>query len=186
MIRPLAILACVVLPLAVEAQLPAAGFGLWTTTSGKQGEAPAHGVRLHGALGLSFARFDADIEAALSQANFRRTFAAGLSRVNENSIEVAPLVHLRRGSVAWWPYAGPIFSVGIGCGTEGDNDPNGRVPCGTGSQGSVRLGLAAGVTVARPLGTLAFTTDLRAQANTIASTRGSGPVLLIAIGLRAR
>jgi hypothetical protein len=189
MIRPLSILALVALPLALPAQLPAAGVGWWTTTGGRSGEAAAHGVRLHGALGVTIRQLDTDLEAAFSQAIFSRSFPAGRSRVNENSLEFVPLVHLRRGVVPWWPYAGPVVSVGIGCGTSGENDPSGVVACsttGSNSRGSLRLGLAAGVGFARQAGAFALTTELRAQANTIASARGSGPVLLIALGARAR
>lgn len=188
MIRPLSIMAFVALPFALPAQALSGGVGWWTTTGGRQGEAAAHGVRLHGALGVTVAKLDIDLEAAFSQAIFTRSFAAGDSRVNENSLEFVPLVHLRRGTVPWWPYAGPVVSVGIGCGTAGDNDPNGRVACDTGSrsEGSLRLGVAGGVAFARPAGAFSLTADLRAQTNTIAAVRGSGPVLLVALGVRSR
>jgi len=188
----LALVACWMLlavsPAALAAQTYSAGLGYWTTTGGSDGEAAAHGYRVHGALGVTLAGRATDLEGAFSQAAFNRSFSAGLSRVNENSIEIVPLVHLRPGIPAWWPYAGPIASVGIGCGTSGENDSNGKVACDTNSQteGSVRLGVAAGVVFTKPAGTFNLAADLRLQANTISSSRGSGPVLLIAVGLRAR
>ncbi len=173
-------------PASLAAQSLSAGLGYWTTTGGNNGEAAAHGYRVHGAVGVTLAGRPMDLEGAFSQAVFRRSFSSGISRVNENSIEIAPLFHLRTGTPTWWPYVGPVTSVGIGCGTAGDNDPNGKVACDTDSrsEGSVRLGVAAGVVFTRPAGNLSLTADLRLQANTIASTRGSGPVLLIAFGLR--
>jgi len=188
-IKPFAFLALTALPLALGAQSLSAGIGYWTTTGGRQGEAAAHGLRAQGALAVTLAGVQTDLEAAFSQAIFSRIFAAGASRVNENSLEFVPLAHLRRGNDKWWPYAGPVLSVSIGCGTAGTNDPNGLVACndtGARSQGSVRLGLAAGVAVKRPVGSHAITAEFRAQANTIASARGSGPVLLIAVGIRDR
>jgi hypothetical protein len=188
----LAFVACSTLhavsPATLAAQSFSAGLGYWTTTGGSDGEAAAHGYRMHGAFGVTLAGRATDLEGAFSQAAFNRSFSAGLSRVNENSIEIAPLVHLRPGTPSWWPYAGPVASVGIGCGTSGENDPNGKVACDTDSrsEGSVRLGIAAGVVFTRPAGTFDFAADIRLQANTIASTRGTGPVLLIAVGLRAR
>ena len=174
-------------PAPLAAQSLSAGLGYWTTTGGNNGEAAAYGYRVHGALGVTLAGRPMDLEGAFSQAVFRRTFTgSSITRVNENSLEIAPLFHLRPGTPLWWPYAGPVASVGIGCGTAGDNDPNGRVACDTDSrsEGSVRLGLAAGVVFTKPAGNFSLAADLRLQANTIASTRGSGPVLLIAFGLR--
>ncbi len=175
-------------PASLTAQSLSAALGYWTTTDGNDGEAAAHGYRAHGALGVTLVRRAMDLEFAFSQAVFNRPFPTGSARVNENSLEIAPLVHLRPGTPAWWPYAGPIASLGIGCGTAGDYDPNGRVACDTDSrsEGSVRLGLAAGVVFTKPAGAFALAADIRLQANTIASTRGSGPVLLIAFGLRSR
>ncbi len=188
MFRPLSIMAFVALPFALPAQALSGGVGWWTTTSGRQGEAAAHGVRVHGALEVTVAKLDTDLEAAFSQAIFTRSFAAGDSRVNENSLEFVPLVHLRRGDAAWWPYAGPVVSIGIGCGTASDNDPNGSVACDgdSRSEGSLKLGAVAGVGFRRPVGAYALTAELRAQANTVASTRGSGPQLLVALGIRSR
>lgn len=189
----LALVACsmmmAVSPATLAAQSFSAGLGYWTTTGGNDGESAAHGYRVHGALGVTLAGRPWDLEGAFSQAVFRRSFiGSDISRVNENSLEIAPLVHLRSGTPAWWPYAGPVASVGIGCGTAGENDPNGRVACDTDSrsEGAVRLGLAAGVVFTKPAGTFDLAADIRLLANTIASTRGSGPVLLIAVGLRAR
>ncbi|MHB0963605.1 MAG: hypothetical protein ACYC5V_10395 [Gemmatimonadaceae bacterium] len=174
-------------PASLAAQSLSAALGYWTTTGGNDGESAAHGYRVHGALGVTLAGRPIDLEGAFSQAVFRRAFiGSDITRVNENSLEIAPLFHLRPGTPAWWPYAGPVASVGIGCGTAGNNDPNGRVACDTDSrsEGSVRLGLAAGVVFTKPAGAFSLTADLRLLANTIASTRGSGPVLLIAFGLR--
>ena len=181
-------MAFIALPFALPAQALSGGVGWWTTTGGRQGEAAAHGVRVHGALGMTVAKLETDLEAAFSQAIFSRSFAAGSSRVNENSLEFVPLVHLRRGTASWWPYAGPLVSVGTGCGTAGTNDPNGSVACDGDprSEESLKLGLAAGIAIKRPVGAYAFTAEFRAQANTVASARGSGPVLLIAVGLRRR
>jgi len=176
-------------PASLAAQSLSAALGYWTTTGGNDGEAAAYGYRVHGAVGVTLASRPVDLEGAFSQAVFRRTFTgSSITRVNENSLEIAPLVHLRPGTPLWWPYAGPVASVGIGCGTAGENDPNGRVACDTDSrsEGSVRLGLAAGVVFIKPAGTFSLAADIRLLANTIASTRGSGPVLLIAVGLRAR
>ena len=180
-------MAFIALPFALPAQALSGGVGWWTTTSGREQQAAAHGVRLHGALGVTVAKLDADLEAAFSQAIFSRPFGGVISRVNENSLEFVPLVHLRRGDAAWWPYAGPVLSVGIGCGTAGTNDPNGRVACNTGSrsEAGIRLGLAGGVAFARPVGAFALTAEIRAQANTSASARGSGPQLLVALGVRS-
>lgn len=188
MIKPLSLVALVLLPFSLAAQSFSAGLGYWTTTSGTGGEGAAHGIRVHGALGISGKGLATDIEAAFSQAAFNRTFTNGTSRVNENSLELLPLIHLRSGTPPWWPYAGPVVSVGIGCGTAGTNDPNGRVACGSGSrsEGSVRLGLAAGIAFTKPAGTFNLSADVRMQANTIAAARGSGPALLLAFELRAR
>lgn len=176
----------VAFPAFLTAQSLSGGLGYWTTTGGKDGEAAAHGYRVHGALNFTIAGRPMDLEGAFSQAVFRRSFSSGITRVNENSLEIAPLFHLRPGTATWWPYAGPVASVGIGCGTAGENDPNGRVACDSDSrsEGSVRLGLAAGIVFTKPAGTLDLAADFRLQANTIASTRGSGPVLLITFGLR--
>lgn len=190
MIKPLVLLAFCSLPLAVEAQAFGGGLGWWTTTGGKNGESAAHGLRVHVALTRTIADRPVDFEGAFSQAQFSRTFSTGNSAVTENSIEIAPLVRLGSAKASWWPYLGPVASIGIGCGTDGSNDPNGRVACNPNSsarsEGSMRLGAAAGLRFAKAAGTVLWTADLRAQANTIAAARGSGPVVLIAVGLRGR
>ncbi len=175
-------------PMPLAAQTFSGGLGYWTTTGGKNGEAAAHGYRVQSAMQISIAHRVTDLEGGFSQAAFKRSFPTGVSRVNENSLEIAPLVHLRPGTPTWWPYAGPVASVGIGCGTAGNNDPNGRVACDTDhrSEGSARLGVAAGVVFTKPATTFNLSADVRLQANTVASTRGSGPVLLVAIGIRGR
>ena len=158
-------MAFIALPFALPAQALSGGVGWWTTTGGRQGEAAAHGVRVHGALGMTVAKLETDLEAAFSQAIFSRSFAAGSSRVNENSLEFVPLVHLRRGTASWWPYAGPLVSVGTGCGTAGTNDPNGSVACNTGSrsEAGIRLGVAGGLAFARSVGAFALTAEARRQ-----------------------
>ncbi len=90
----------------------------------------------------------------------------------------------------WWPYVGPVASIGIGCGTDGAYDSNGRVTCNPGStartEGSTRLGAVAGLRFAQPAGAVLWTADVRVHANTIASARGSGPVILVVVGLHGR
>jgi hypothetical protein len=175
-------------PVSLGAQSPSAAFGYWTTTGGKDGQGAAHGLRLHAALETKFADRTVDVEGAFSQAIFSREFPTGTDRANENSLELLSLVRLRGETSAWWPYAGPMMSVGVGCGTHGTSDTNGRISCSEEgrSEGSVRLGVAAGLTFTKPEGTFSWSADVRAQANTIASARGSGPVLLLAFGLRVR
>lgn len=175
-------------PVKLGAQSPSAAFGYWTTTGSGEGQGAAHGLRLHAALETKVAHRILDLEGAFSQAIFNRVFPNGTDRANENSLELLPLVHLRGETSTWWPYAGPVLSVGVGCGTHGTSDINGRISCSEDgrSEGSVRLGVAAGFALTKPEGTFSWSADLRAQANTIASARGSGPVLLLALGLRVR
>ena len=187
-IRGLALLILCSLPVAISAQTLGAGAGWWTTTGGKGDEAAAHGLRVHGTISVRIAQHSVDLEGAFSQSIFTRAFVTGKSRANENSLEIAPLVPFQRANTAWWPYIGPMVSIGIGCGTSGANDPNGKIACGSGarSEGSVRLGIAAGIAYSKPAGSLNLTVDFRGQANTVAAARGSGPVLLFALGIRGR
>lgn len=179
------ILACA--PAVSQGQVFGAAFGGWMTTGAKEGNEPAVGFRLSGSYDRPFrtnARWR--IEAAFVQAGFSRDFPDRPNRhVTENSIEVG--IHLSSrpfGGSAFRAFLGPVVSVGIGCGTDGFNDSNGRVACdGDGGDGTTRLGAALGLQ-AEWGNARQFMVNLQGQGNTVAATRGQGPVIAATFGFR--
>lgn len=172
---------------ALHAQAFGGTFGGWITTGARPENDPATGFRLSAYYDHAWQQTArVRIEGAFVQAGFTRDFATRLNQhVTENSIELG--VHLMSrllGASRFRAFAGPVVSVGIGCGTDGLNDSNGRVACdGDGGDGATRVGAAVGLH--SELGaTGRMTVDFRAQANTIASTRGRGPAIAVAVGLR--
>ncbi|MDP1889260.1 MAG: hypothetical protein Q8K55_00095 [Gemmatimonadaceae bacterium] len=190
MIKPrawLALAAMALAPVALQAQTFGAAFGGWMTTDAGPENNPARGIRLSGSYDRPFrtaARWR--LEAAFVQAGFTRDFPTRPNRhVTENSLELATL--LMSASAGWAPvraFIGPVLSVGIGCGTDGENDSDGRVACdGDGGDETVSVGAAIGLHAA--LGSVRqFTLELQGQGNTIAAARGKGPVILLSAGLR--
>jgi len=184
-----ALLASLMVVPAAHAQGFAGAFGGWITTGARPENDPAKGFRLSAAYDRPWqqtARMR--VEGAFVQAGFTRDFPLRPNQhVTENSIEIA--LHLMSrplGASRFRAFVGPVVSVGVGCGTDGNNDSNGRVGCdesGVGNDGDTRFGGALGLH--SELGASGrFTLDLRAQANTIASVRGRGAALTVALGLR--
>lgn len=190
MISPRAwrVLAAIVLaPVALHAQTFGAAFGGWVTTAAGPENDPARGFRLSGSYDRPFrtaARWR--FEAAFVQAGFTRDFPTRPNRhVTENSLELTThLMSAPAGTSRLRAFIGPVLSVGIGCGTDGENDSNGRVACdGDGGDGNVRVGAAAGLHTEWG-STRQFTLELQCQGNTIAAARGKGPVIVLSAGLR--
>lgn len=156
-------------------------------TGAKAGNDPASGFRLSGSYDRPFqmnARWR--IEAAFVQAWFTRDFPDKPNRhVTENSIELGVhLVSRPLGNSAFRAFIGPVISVGIGCGTDGFNDSNGRVACdGDVGDGTTRVGAALGLHGERGSANR-FTLDLQGQGNTVAAARGRGAVIAVTFGLR--
>ena len=179
--------AIVLAPLALQAQVFGVAFGGWVTTAAGPENDPARGFRLSGSYDRPFrtaARWR--FEAAFVQAGFTRDFPTRPNRhVTENSLEVTThLMSAPAGMSRLRAFIGPVLSVGIGCGTDGENDSNGRVACdGDGGDGNVRVGAAAGLHTEWG-NTRQFTLDLQCQGNTIAAARGKGPVVVLSAGLR--
>lgn len=184
-----ALFASIVLAPAVHAQGYGGALGGWITTSARPEDDPAKGFRLSGYVDRAWQRGGRlRFEGAFTQAGFTRDFPSRANRhVTENSIEIAVHAMSRPlGASKVRAFVGPVFSIGIGCGTDGSNDSNGRVPCnesGLGNDGDTRLGAALGLH--SELGaTRRLTADLRAQMNTIATSRGRGLVICLSVGLR--
>lgn len=179
--------AIVVAPVALHAQTFGAAFGGWMTTGAGPENDPARGFRLSSSYDRPFrtaARWR--IEGAFVQAGFTRDFPTRPNRhVTENSLEIAThLMSAPAGASRLRAFVGPVLSVGIGCGTDGENDSNGRVACdGDSGDGNVRVGAAAGLR-AEWGNTKQFTFELQCHGNTIAAARGKGPVIVLNIGLR--
>lgn len=174
---------------ATHAQAWSGAFGGWVTTGARAENDPAKGFRVSASYDRPWqlaARVR--VEGAFVQAGFTRDFPLRPNQlVTENSLEFG--VHLMSrplGASRFRAFAGPVVSVGIGCGTDGFNDSNGRVGCnesGVGNDGDTRIGGAMGLH-GEFGATRHLTLDLRAQANTIASSRGRGPAITVAVGLR--
>lgn len=171
------------------AQAIGAALGGWSTTGARPADDPARGLRLSGIYDRPWhatARWR--VEGAFVQAGFTRDFPTRPNRhVTENSLEFgAHLMSRPIGTTQIRAFAGPVVAVGIGCGTDGENDSNGRISCsdfGLGNSGELRLGAALGAH--SELGeSRRLTLDFRAQVNTIGAARGRGPALSVAIGLR--
>jgi hypothetical protein len=186
--RAWCVLAAIALaPVALHAQTFGAAFGGWATTGAGPENDPARGFRLSGSYDRPFrtaARWR--IEGAFVQAGFTRDFPTRPNRhVTENSLEVSThLMSASAGNSRLRAFIGPVLSVGIGCGTDGENDSNGRVACdGDGGDGNMRVGAAAGLH-AEWGNARQFTLELQGQGNTIAAARGKGPVIVLSAGLR--
>jgi hypothetical protein len=173
-------------PAALHAQAFGASFGGWMTASAKEGNDPARGFRLSASYDRPFhasARWR--LEGAFAQAGFTRDFPSAPNRhVTENSLELAGHVMSRPlGGRKIRAFLGPVTSVGIGCGTDGQNDTNGRIACdGDAGDGTVRFGVAVGLH-AEWGSTRQFTLELQGQGNTIATARGKGPAIVLSAGL---
>ncbi len=182
-----ALVAMALVPASLHAQALGASFGGWMTTSAKEGNDPVSGFRLGGSYDRPFqtsARWR--IEAAFVQAGFTRDFPLKPNRhVTENSLELAAhWMSAALGTARVRVFIGPVLTVGIGCGTDGSNDPNGRIACdGDAGDGTTRVGAAVGLH-AEWGSTRQFTLDLQGQGNTIAAARGQGPAVFVGIGIR--
>lgn len=190
MFKPLARFALAIMvfvPTAIHAQAFGASFGGWMTTGAKEGNDPARGFRLNGSYDHPFqANARWRVEGAFVQAGFTRDFPVMPNRhVTENSLELAAhWMSSAVGAARVRAFIGPLLSVGIGCGTDGSNDENGRIACdGDAGDGQVRVGAALGLH-AEWGSTRQFTVDLQGQGSTIAATRGNGPVIVLGAGLR--
>ncbi|MHB8839337.1 MAG: hypothetical protein ACYC7F_10330 [Gemmatimonadaceae bacterium] len=189
---PLAVtllVAILLTPTCSLAQGFGAALGGWSTTGARPEDDPAKGLRLSGYFDRAWQQHARlRFEGAFTQAGFTRDFPARLNRhVSENSIELAVHAMSRPlGTMKLRAFAGPVISVGIGCGTDGENDSNGRVGCdesGIGNDGNTRVGGALGFHgELGAAGRLTF--DLRAQANTIAAARGRGAAVSLSLGFR--
>jgi len=174
-------------PAVIHAQGVGGAFGGWATTGARPENEVAKGFRLSVALDrpwLGEARWQ--VEGAFMQAGFTRDFPLRPNQhVTENSIELALHAMSRPlGGSAFRAFAGPVVSVGIGCGTNGLNDSNGRVACdGDGGDGTTRVGAALGVHGEWGRANQ-FTLDLQGQGNTVASARGRGAVIAVTFGIR--
>jgi hypothetical protein len=163
--------------------------GGWVTTGARVDQNAASGYRLAGSVdGPAFTAARWRVQGAFVQAGYTRDFATGPSKhATENSLELAAhLLSSPIGSGTVRGFVGPAISVGIGCGTDGSNDPNGRIACGTdtgGKSGTIRVGAAAGVR-AEWGSTRQFTLELQGQGNSIAAVRGKGPAIVVSAGLR--
>lgn len=182
-----AIVAIALIPASLHAQAFGAAFGGWMTTGTREGNNPASGFRLSSSYDRPFqAKRRWRIEGVFVQAGFTRDFPDKLNRhVTENSIEFgAQFVSgpVTRGALR--AFAGPVVSVGIGCGTDGSNDPNGRIACdGDGGDGAARVGATLGLH-AEWGSARQFTMNLQGQGNTIATARGRGAAIAVGIGIR--
>ncbi len=176
-----------IIPTAIHAQAFGASFGGWMTTGAKEGNDPATGFRLSGSYDRPFqANARWRIEGAFVQAGFTRDFPSKPNRhVTENSLELAahwmsPAVGVARVRA----FLGPVLTVGIGCGTDGSNDANGRIACnGDGGDGTARVGVALGLH-AEWGSARQFTLSLQGQGNTVAAARGKGPAMFMGFGIR--
>jgi len=174
-------------PTVIHAQGLGGAFGGWATTGARPENEVAKGFRLSVALDrpwLGEARWR--VEGAFMQAGFTRDFPLRPNQhVTENSIELAVHVMSRPlGGSSFRAFVGPVVSVGIGCGTDGFNDSNGRVACdGDGGDGTTRVGAVLGVHGEWGRANQ-FTLDLQGQANTVAAARGKGAVIAATLGLR--
>jgi hypothetical protein len=83
-------------------------------------------------------------------------------------------------------FAGGAVVVGLGCGTDSDNDPNGLVACPADglAPGTVRGGGVAGVQRGWNGNALEVVTDLRALVLLDAASRARGPMVGITVWLR--
>lgn len=185
--RWLAFVGILLAPAAVHAQAFGASFGSWMTTGAKEGNDPARGFRLSGSYDQPFqtnARWR--LEGAFLQAGFTRDFPLKPNRhVTENSLELAAhWMSSAVGAARVRAFLGPVLTVGIGCGTDGSNDDNGRIACdGDSGDGTTRVGAALGLHA--EWGTAQqFTVNLQGQGNTVAATRGRGPVIAVTCGIR--
>lgn len=185
----LAVAACALAPSVARAQSVGVSLGGWVTTGARASQNPASGFRLAASLdrpALRTARWR--VEGAFVQSGYTRDFPTGPSKhATENSLELAAhLLSSPIGGRVVRAFVGPAVSVGIGCGTDGSNDPNGRIACGSdsgGKSGTVRVGAALGLH-AEWGNARQFTLELQGQGNTIAAARGQGPAIVVSAGMR--
>jgi hypothetical protein len=166
------------------------GLGAWRSLSSPSGDSPVVGVRVAGALEWR-ARADGvgvRLEGAFSQGAFRRDYPGRPNqRTNENGVELVGVAHsARMGGTGLRGYAGGAVVVGLGCGTDSYNDPNGLVACPADglAPGTVRGGGVAGVQRGWKGNALEVVTDLRALVLLDAASRRRGPVMGFTLWLR--
>lgn len=171
----------------VHAQAFSASFGGWMTTGAKEGNDPASGFRLSGSYDRPFqANARWRLEGAFVQTGFTRDFPSKPNRhVTENSLELAAhWMSAAVGVARVRAVLGPVFTVGIGCGTDGSNDENGRIACDSdGGDGNASVGAVLGLH-AEWGSDRQFTLELQGQGSTIATARGTGPAIVLSAGLR--
>ncbi|MEN9818443.1 MAG: hypothetical protein RLZ32_2323 [Gemmatimonadota bacterium] len=182
----------VLLAEVATAQSMSMGLGGWRSTGAATGDTPSVGVRVAGALdwpmGARAEGAGARLEGAFSQGAFTRDYPGRPNqRTNENGLELVGVVHSARlGGSGVRGFAGGAVVVGLGCGTDSDNDPNGLVACPADglAPGTVRGGGVAGVQRGWNGNALEVVTDLRALVLLDAASRARGPMVGITVWLR--
>jgi hypothetical protein len=181
----LAPLCAVLVASPAVAQSVSMGLGGWRSTAAASGDTPSVGVRVAGALDWPMgARTDGAgvrLEGAFSQGAFTRDYPGRPNqRTNENGLELVGVVRSRPvGAAALRGFAGGVGVVGVGCGTDSRNDPNGLVACPADglAPGTVRGGAVVGVERGWRGRTVDVGIDLRVQQLLDAASRQRGPVL---------
>jgi hypothetical protein len=146
-------LCAVLLAAPAEAQSVSMGLGGWRSTGAANGDTPSVGVRVAGALdwpmGTRAEGAGVRLEGAFSQGAFTRDYPGRPNqRTNENGLELVGVVRSRPlGGAALRGFVGGVGVVGVGCGTDSYNDPNGLVACPADglAPGTVRGGGVVGV-----------------------------------------